>query len=165
MNLIPRSAMAGMIALVCVPSVGASDDKLGAPDTRIALERTSGLRTPAPRAEDLWSAQPLSTAAIPKVNDYSWPRTDVDRFILATLEASRIQPSPDAPAHTLLNRLHCVLTGLPPTPSETRSFLAAMDATRGVNEETQEASLSRGVGPDRSRRPTYEHVSAVKITD
>jgi hypothetical protein len=60
----------------------------------------------------------------PVVKKADWPRNDVDRFILATLEAKQLVPTPEAPKETLLRRVTLDLTGLPPTPSEVDTFLA-----------------------------------------
>ena len=54
----------------------------------------------------------------------SWPRTPIDHFILARLEALGIPPSPEADKATLVRRLTLDLTGLPPTPAEVDAFLA-----------------------------------------
>jgi hypothetical protein len=48
----------------------------------------------------------------------------MDAFILAALEAKGLAPSPPADKRTLLRRVSFDLTGLPPTPEETRAFLA-----------------------------------------
>jgi hypothetical protein len=48
----------------------------------------------------------------------------VDYFILSRLEASHLQPSPEADRVTLLRRVTLDLTGLPPTPAEVDAFLA-----------------------------------------
>ena len=53
----------------------------------------------------------------------AWPRTDVDRFLLAKLEPSGLKPGSDADRATLLRRVTFDLTGLPPTPEEVDSFL------------------------------------------
>ncbi|MFO0945569.1 MAG: DUF1553 domain-containing protein [Planctomycetota bacterium] len=46
----------------------------------------------------------------------------IDRFILATLEANGLSPSPPADRRTLLRRITLDLTGLPPTPEEVEQF-------------------------------------------
>ena len=61
---------------------------------------------------------------MPAVKDTAWPRSDLDRFILAKLEERGLRPNADADKRTLLRRATYDLTGLPPTPEETREFLA-----------------------------------------
>jgi hypothetical protein len=53
----------------------------------------------------------------------SWPRTPVDRFVLAALEGHGMSPSPPADRRTLLRRVTFDLTGLPPSPLEIEAFL------------------------------------------
>ena len=75
-----------------------------------------------------WSFQPLRTASTPAVQDSTWPATaglatDVDRFVLAALEAKGLKPNPAADKRTLLRRATFDLTGLGPTPEEINAFL------------------------------------------
>jgi mono/diheme cytochrome c family protein len=62
--------------------------------------------------------------APPDVKQKSWTRNDIDRFVLARLEAAGIKPSPEADRATLARRVSLDLTGLPPTPAEVEAFLA-----------------------------------------
>jgi hypothetical protein len=71
-----------------------------------------------------WSLQPLQPVQPPKTKDRKWPRTQVDSFILATLEDKGMSPNPPADKRTLLRRVTFDLTGLPPTPEESRSFFS-----------------------------------------
>ncbi len=71
-----------------------------------------------------WAFQPLARPIPPAVRDAAWPRTAVDRFILAGLEAKGLRPAPPADPRTLIRRVTFDLTGLPPTPEEVESFLA-----------------------------------------
>jgi len=57
------------------------------------------------------------------VQDASWSRADLDRFILAKLEQNGIAPNPDADRRTLLRRVSFDLTGLPPTQKELAEFV------------------------------------------
>ena len=59
----------------------------------------------------------------PKVSNPAWPHNAIDNFILARLERDGLKPSPPADKVTLLRRVTLDLTGLPPTPAETDSFL------------------------------------------
>jgi hypothetical protein len=71
-----------------------------------------------------WSFQPLRGAALPEVKDNGWPRTPIDRFILAGLEARGLRPGPEADRRTWLRRVTFDLIGLPPTTAEIAAFLA-----------------------------------------
>jgi hypothetical protein len=71
-----------------------------------------------------WSFEPPVRPELPPVQRADWPRNEVDRFILATLESKQLEPSAQAGKVTLLRRVTLDLTGLPPTPEELDSFLA-----------------------------------------
>ncbi len=60
---------------------------------------------------------------VPNVKNTTWPRNDVDRFVLARLEAAGVEPSPEADRRTLVRRLYFDLTGLPPTHAEVEEFV------------------------------------------
>ncbi|MFZ2278830.1 MAG: DUF1553 domain-containing protein [Prosthecobacter sp.] len=70
-----------------------------------------------------WSYIPPQRPALPAVKNQAWPKNEIDRFILAQLEASNLSPSPPASPETLIRRLSLDLTGLPPTPSEVDAFV------------------------------------------
>lgn len=69
-----------------------------------------------------WAYQPVAAAAPPAVADPTWPANDIDRFILARLEAVDLKPTTDAPPEALVRRLYFDLIGLPPTPDEIDQF-------------------------------------------
>jgi hypothetical protein len=71
-----------------------------------------------------WAFQPLKPAQPPTVKDSSWPKTDIDRFILARLEKEGLRPVPAADKLSLIRRATLDLTGLPPSPEEVDAFLA-----------------------------------------
>jgi hypothetical protein len=62
-----------------------------------------------------WSFAPLKRVELPKVKDTAWPKTRIDFFILAKMEAAGMKPAPRAEAHVLQRRLSFDLTGLPPS--------------------------------------------------
>ncbi|HWC00077.1 MAG TPA: DUF1549 domain-containing protein, partial [Bryobacteraceae bacterium] len=70
-----------------------------------------------------WSFQPVRKPAIPAVKDESWPKNEIDRFILAKLESRGLRPVKAAEKRTLLRRATFDLIGLPPTPQEVQAFL------------------------------------------
>jgi hypothetical protein len=71
-----------------------------------------------------WAFEPPARPDPPAVHATAWPRNELDRFILATLESRQLQPSPEAPRETLIRRVTLDLTGLPPTLEEVDAFLA-----------------------------------------
>lgn len=91
-------------------AMGAPDPRDGQSSALTTIDLTEGRKH--------WAFQPLSNPTVPEVKDKSWPRTDIDRFILAALEAKGLHPVADAALHDLRRRLHYDLTGLPPDPSE-----------------------------------------------
>lgn len=104
--------------------------KMGAPDPRVGPSvKGPSLISPGPTGMSLeegrrfWSFMPVQDSRVPKVKDAIWPRTPVDAFILARLEAAGISPAAPADKRTLLRRATFDLTGLPPTPAEMDAFL------------------------------------------
>ncbi len=70
-----------------------------------------------------WAFEPVKVGPALQVKDKAWPRSAVDRYILATLEAKGLVPARAADKRTLLRRATFDLTGLPPTPEEMDAFL------------------------------------------
>ncbi len=99
--------------------------KMGAPDPR------TGPASPAPghprqdlaKAREFWSFQPPKKSSPPSVKNAHWPRGEIDRFLLAALEARGLAPIADAGRARLLRRVTLDLSGLPPTPDELDGFL------------------------------------------
>src|ERR1041385_4190615 len=71
-----------------------------------------------------WAFQPVSDPQPPAVRDAKWPRSDVDRFILAKLESKNLKPAPAADRRSLIRRAYFDLIGLPPTYEEVNAFIA-----------------------------------------
>ena len=91
--------------------------------TPTVATESSGFRiTDEQRA--FWSFQPVDRPEPPAVRDESWPRTAIDRFVLARLEAEGLRPAPEADRRTLIRRLSFDLTGLPPSPERVEAFVA-----------------------------------------
>jgi cytochrome c553 len=70
-----------------------------------------------------WAFQPVRDRPVPAVTDRAWPRSDLDRFVIAELEKRTLRPSKAAEWSALLRRVTFDLTGLPPTPDEVETFL------------------------------------------
>ncbi len=78
-----------------------------------------------PRAH--WAFQPVGRPAVPQPKDASRARNEIDRFLLANLEAAELSFAAEASKETLVRRAHYVLHGLNPTPEEVTAFLQDQD--------------------------------------
>src|SRR5262249_4077704 len=75
-----------------------------------------------PEQRAFWSFQPLRKPPIPAVAHESWPKTDIDRFVLARLEKEGLAPVRAADKRALIRRATLDLTGLPPTAEDIEAF-------------------------------------------
>ena len=99
--------------------------KMGAPDPR---GQTDSAQVPwqpydLDEARKFWSFQPIKNPPLPEVNDKTWLRSAIDRFILAGLDVKGLKPVGNANKRTLIRRATFDLTGLPPTPEDVDAFL------------------------------------------
>ncbi|MCW5980049.1 MAG: PSD1 domain-containing protein [Bryobacteraceae bacterium] len=78
---------------------------------------------PLEKARRSWPFRPVQDPPVPAVKNTGWVRTPVDAFVLAKLEAARLEPAPPADKRSLIRRATFDLTGLPPTPDEVDAFL------------------------------------------
>ncbi|MBS0205742.1 MAG: PSD1 domain-containing protein [Planctomycetes bacterium] len=62
--------------------------------------------------------------AVPPVAEPGFTRNDIDRFVLARLQAAGLKHAPEADRVMLIRRLSFDLTGLPPTPEQVDQFVA-----------------------------------------
>ncbi len=85
------------------------------------------------RYEEHWAWQPVVEPSLPQVNDQTWIRGSLDRFVLARLEQENIAPSPEADRATLIQRLSYDLIGLPPEPEEVDAFVNDKSASAYEN--------------------------------
>jgi len=150
--------------------------KMGAPDPRTGSEvavvkKQVGLSIEA--GKRFWSYQPVQSVTPPAVKDTAWPHGDIDRFILAKMEAANLRPAPDATPETLLRRLYFDLIGLPPTPEEVGDFVRDCSAAaaeqdkqtvrQSDNQKAPAANASLSDGPivslsSSQREKALEHV-------
>lgn len=83
---------------------------------------------------------PPATIPVPKVKNTAWAVNDVDRFVLAKLEANGLKPSPPASKAVLLRRVYLDLVGMPPTPEEADQFF--LDTAPGAYERLVDRLLN-----------------------
>ena len=88
------------------------------------------VRTPAaakPKITDqdraYWAFQPIQDSPPPAIDSNRPFRNDLDRFVLARLDAEGLTPAPEADRRTLARRLYFDLTGLPPSPEDVDAFV------------------------------------------
>ena len=99
----------------------------GAPDPRVSAGDASAAKKPT--GMDLktgrkhWAFQPLKPVTIPEVSDPGWCRNQIDRFILAGLDAKGLKPNRPLSRERFLRRLSLDLNGLPPTEEELDTYL------------------------------------------
>ena len=96
--------------------------QMGAPDPRDGAAKVVK-KYDAGKAKEWWSYQPPKKSAPPTVKDAAWPKADLDRFVLAGLEAKGLKPVADASKLTLIRRVYFDLTGLPPSMPEITAFV------------------------------------------
>ncbi len=107
-----------------------------------------------------WAFVPPVRPEPPAVQDGSWPRNPIDRFILARLEAEGMRPSQEADRVTLIRRLTLDLTGLPPSPPEVDAFLA--DRSPRAYEDVVERLLA---SPHHGERLALDWLDAARYAD
>ncbi|MEO6335873.1 MAG: DUF1549 domain-containing protein, partial [Verrucomicrobiota bacterium] len=71
-----------------------------------------------------WAYLAPERPEIPKIKNKSWPRNEIDYFILQRLEKEGLRPSREADKTKLIRRVTLDLTGLPPTIVQVNAFLA-----------------------------------------
>ncbi len=91
------------------------------PEAVAEAKVTQARITPEQRA--FWSFRPLQNPPPPAVKNAAWVSNNIDRFILARLEAANLTPVKPAAKRTWLRRVTLDLTGLPPTPEQADQFV------------------------------------------
>ncbi len=94
---------------------------MGAPDPRQGKAPSKG-QINIEAGRQFWAYQLPKAHEPPRVKDQAWPKNDVDRFVLAKLDAQGLKPVGDASRRDMIRRLSYDLIGLPPTPEEIAAF-------------------------------------------
>ncbi|MEO6787139.1 MAG: DUF1549 domain-containing protein, partial [Chthoniobacteraceae bacterium] len=97
--------------------------KIGAPDPRDASAPRVRKSVDFAEGRKQWAFQPVGNPQPPKLEHDEWSRAELDRFVLARLWQSDLQPSAPADRRTLIRRATFDLTGLPPTIEEVDAFV------------------------------------------
>ena len=121
-NALPKDAVAVLERWVA----------MGAPDPR-DHESVEGIQRGNPSdpiaGREHWAFRPLAAESQdgPAVKALDWPRSTIDSFVLAQLEAANLRPAEDATPRTLVRRVYFQMIGLPPTPEQVLGFLKDED--------------------------------------
>ncbi len=111
-----------------------------------------------------WSFRPMAKPPLPpfvgKDSTRDWPRSQIDRFVLARLEQESLSPRPEADRATLIRRLSLDLTGLPPTLEALDAFLA--DSRVDAYDQLVESLLD---SPRYGERMALEWLDAARFAD
>ena len=125
---------------------------LGAPDPRKSAMADSVAKA-AVKGKDLWSTKPLKQTPVPMPENAQWVVTDIDRFVLSSLEKAGLEPSPDTDPATWLRRVHLMLTGLLPEPAEVEAFVRACAGGGGDNETIRQSDREKNSAASVSPSP------------
>ena len=112
------------------------------------------------RYEKHWSFVAPSMPPIPAVHDMKWPKSPVDRFVLAKLESVGMTPEPEADRDTLALRASQTLTGLPPSLDELNAF--RRDSKPGAYERYVDRLLAK---PSYGEHAARYWLDAVRYAD
>jgi hypothetical protein len=104
------------------PAPAAAGNTAAVNDAATRGEASAGRYVIPPERRKFWSLVPLAEPQPPPVKDGKWPKTNIDRFVLARLEKEGMKPVRFAGKHDLIRRASLDLTGLPPTPEEIAAF-------------------------------------------
>lgn len=100
--------------------------------------------------EPHWAFKLPIRASSPAVDNQTWPRNAIDRFVLAELEAKGITPQEQADRRTIIRRVTLDLTGLPPARAEIAAYLS--DESPDAYEKVVDRLLaSKAYGEHQSR--------------
>jgi len=122
--MVPRYPQVVILALLLGDPTGWLDRPLLWADESAATEFIQeGFHVTEPQLS-WWAFQAVEDRVPPTVENSAWPQNQIDRFILAQLEARGMEPAPPADRRTWLRRTTLDLTGLPPTQEDVRAFLA-----------------------------------------
>ena len=69
-----------------------------------------------------WAFEPVGNPSVPEPKTKGWANNDLDRFVIARMEAVGLSPSPLASTAELARRVALDLTGLPPSDADMRAL-------------------------------------------
>ncbi|MDA1272908.1 MAG: PSD1 and planctomycete cytochrome C domain-containing protein [Verrucomicrobia bacterium] len=91
--------------------------------TQVQIDRIRQWIDEGAQWEQHWAFVKAQAPDVPENEDSTWPKNEIDQFILSRLKTEGLQPSPQASKETLVRRASFDLRGLPPTLEEVEAFL------------------------------------------
>ena len=122
-------------------------DPRDAPPSAAELAEDTSWDAVAERRSQWWSFRPITNPKPPEAA--AWSEHPVDRFLAEAWHGSKLEPSTDADAMTVLRRLHYVVTGLAASEAEIREFVEAWKrdgATKAVASKVDSLLVSPHFG-------------------
>ncbi|MBI3209374.1 MAG: DUF1553 domain-containing protein [Candidatus Solibacter usitatus] len=95
------------------------DDATDAKKAMAAMEE----RPITAEEKKFWAFQPVKRTVPPTASKPSWVKNPIDAFLLQSMDAKRLKPSPEASKRALVRRAYLDLWGLPPSPAAVEEFL------------------------------------------
>ncbi|MDF1824101.1 MAG: PSD1 and planctomycete cytochrome C domain-containing protein [Verrucomicrobiales bacterium] len=122
--------------------------EMGAPDPRVTEKQIIKSEIDIEKGREFWSFQPPVKTPPTETENTTWATSEIDRYVLSSLEENSLTPAPNATPETLIRRLSYDLTGLPPTPDEQGIFLAQWkaDPARALEEHIDRLLASERFG-------------------
>jgi len=77
--------------------------------------------------EPHWAFVTPQKSPLPGIKDKTWPKNEIDHFVLSKMEEHGLTPNEEADKERLLRRIALDITGLPPTPGMIDSFVKSTD--------------------------------------
>ena len=118
---LPTAELVALTAWVKMGAPWPNAKPLPVPKTR-NKKKTGPLFTQEQKS--FWLFQPPVDPDLPAIRNTDWPKSPLDSFVLARLEAAGFPPAPPADKRMLIRRATFDLIGLPPSPEEIDAFLA-----------------------------------------
>ena len=98
-----------------------------------------------------WAIQKIEKVSVPPVSDSTWPKNEIDNFVLDRMKSMKLTPAVEADRVALVRRLYFDVVGLPPTPEQIDSFVN--DTSEDAYERLVDALLnSPGYGENAARQ-------------
>lgn len=102
--------------------------EMGAPDPRNPGEPDKTEAIDLEQAKKFWAFQPITSRSPVVEDEKAWATTEIDRYLLESMQKRKVYPLADADRYTLVRRVYLTLIGLPPSPDQIEDFVSSGNA-------------------------------------